>query len=198
MKHLLDIFNSRKRRCGGVLVSDHEQPPSSSRSARPVWLCLPCDFRRPVYDCSHASRVRISSKARQAIIKLSYDTQTQMRRSPRRARRCFDPEGPQGRLQYFHQNKFHATWHLGCTCTILTLSYLNAYQTFVFQQALDEKIEKISPSLGRPAIYSQRMRLERLPTYLTVHMVRFAWRRDINKKAKIMVREMSLHYVILG
>lgn len=52
--------------------------------------------------------------------------------------------------------------------------------------ALDEKIEKISPSLGRPAIYSQRMRLERLPTYLTVHMVRFAWRRDINKKAKIM------------
>ena len=53
-------------------------------------------------------------------------------------------------------------------------------------QALDEKIEKISPTLGRDATYTAHSRLSRLPSYLTVHMVRFAWRADIGKKAKIM------------
>ncbi|KAI0791020.1 cysteine proteinase [Abortiporus biennis] len=52
--------------------------------------------------------------------------------------------------------------------------------------ALDTKIEKRSPSLGREAVYSSKSRLSRLPSYLTVHMVRFAWRSDIQKKAKIM------------
>jgi ubiquitin carboxyl-terminal hydrolase 14 len=52
--------------------------------------------------------------------------------------------------------------------------------------ALDTKVEKNSPSLGRQAIYSQKSRLSRLPSYLTVHMVRFSWREDIAKKAKIM------------
>lgn len=53
-------------------------------------------------------------------------------------------------------------------------------------QALDEKIEKISPTLGRDATYTAHSRLSRLPSYLTVHMVRFAWRSDIGKKAKIL------------
>ncbi|KAH7928034.1 cysteine proteinase [Leucogyrophana mollusca] len=53
-------------------------------------------------------------------------------------------------------------------------------------QALNQKVEKNSPSLGREAVYNQTSRLSRLPTYLTVHMVRFAWRRDVGKKAKIM------------
>ncbi|KDQ55955.1 hypothetical protein JAAARDRAFT_36745 [Jaapia argillacea MUCL 33604] len=52
--------------------------------------------------------------------------------------------------------------------------------------SLDQKVEKQSASLGRQAIYNQHSRLSRLPAYLTVHMVRFAWRRDIAKKAKIM------------
>jgi ubiquitin carboxyl-terminal hydrolase 14 len=56
-------------------------------------------------------------------------------------------------------------------------------------QALDQKVTKRSPTLDRDAVYSHRSRLERLPTYLTVHMVRFAWREDIGKKAKIMVRK---------
>ncbi|KAI0920598.1 hypothetical protein AcV5_010293 [Taiwanofungus camphoratus] len=56
------------------------------------------------------------------------------------------------------------------------------------KDALDGKIEKNSPSLGRQAMYTSTSRLSRLPSYLTVHMVRFAWRRDINKKAKIMRR----------
>ncbi|KAI0651130.1 cysteine proteinase [Trametes meyenii] len=55
-------------------------------------------------------------------------------------------------------------------------------------EALDGKIEKQSPSLGREAVYSSTSRLSRLPSYLTVHMVRFAWKRDIGKKAKIMRR----------
>jgi len=52
--------------------------------------------------------------------------------------------------------------------------------------SLDQKVEKLSPTLGRQATYTQRSRMTRLPTYLTVHMVRFAWRADIQKKAKIM------------
>ncbi|KAF5372026.1 hypothetical protein D9615_008092 [Tricholomella constricta] len=36
------------------------------------------------------------------------------------------------------------------------------------------------------AVYTQKSRLTRLPGYLVVHMVRFAWRQDIQKKAKIM------------
>ena len=54
-------------------------------------------------------------------------------------------------------------------------------------QNLDQKIEKDSISLGRSAVYSQKSRISRLPSTLLVHMVRFYWRRDINKKAKIMV-----------
>jgi ubiquitin carboxyl-terminal hydrolase 14 len=54
-------------------------------------------------------------------------------------------------------------------------------------QAMNSQLDKNSPSLGRQAVYSQTSRLSRLPSYLTVHMVRFAWRRDIGKKAKIMV-----------
>ncbi|KIM61831.1 hypothetical protein SCLCIDRAFT_1178973 [Scleroderma citrinum Foug A] len=52
--------------------------------------------------------------------------------------------------------------------------------------ALNQKVEKNSPSLRRDAIYTQTSRMSRLPSYLTVHMVRFAWRRDVERKAKIM------------
>ncbi|ORY22440.1 ubiquitin C-terminal hydrolase [Naematelia encephala] len=52
--------------------------------------------------------------------------------------------------------------------------------------SLDQQIEKTSPTLGRTATYSQKSRLSRLPQILAVHMVRFYWRRDIQKKAKIM------------
>ncbi|KAI0742901.1 cysteine proteinase [Daedaleopsis nitida] len=55
-------------------------------------------------------------------------------------------------------------------------------------EALDGKIEKRSATLGRDAVYTSTQRLSRLPSYLTVHMVRFAWKADINKKAKIMRR----------
>ncbi|KAI3604167.1 ubiquitin carboxyl-terminal hydrolase 6 [Moniliophthora roreri] len=53
--------------------------------------------------------------------------------------------------------------------------------------ALNSTLSKDSPSLGRTAEYTQTSRLTRLPSYLTVQMVRFAWKADVQKKAKIMV-----------
>ncbi|PGH03815.1 hypothetical protein AJ80_08628 [Polytolypa hystricis UAMH7299] len=52
--------------------------------------------------------------------------------------------------------------------------------------SLEEKIEKRSPTLERDAIYTKRSLISRLPKYLTVHFVRFFWKRDTQKKAKIM------------
>ncbi|OAL24298.1 hypothetical protein AYO22_05674 [Fonsecaea multimorphosa] len=52
--------------------------------------------------------------------------------------------------------------------------------------ALTEDIEKRSPTLERDAKYIKTSRISRLPKYLTVHFVRFFWRRDIQKKTKIM------------
>jgi ubiquitin carboxyl-terminal hydrolase 14 len=51
---------------------------------------------------------------------------------------------------------------------------------------LSEKIEKKSEALGRDAVYTKTSRITRLPKHLTVHFVRFDWRRTTNKKAKIM------------
>ncbi|GAQ45662.1 deubiquitinating enzyme [Aspergillus tubingensis] len=51
---------------------------------------------------------------------------------------------------------------------------------------LEEKIEKRSSVLDRDAVYTKRSRIARLPKYLTVHFVRFFWKRETQKKAKIM------------
>lgn len=51
---------------------------------------------------------------------------------------------------------------------------------------LEEQIEKQSPTLERNAVYTKRSRIARLPKYLTVHFVRFFWKRETQKKAKIM------------
>ncbi|RPB25939.1 ubiquitin C-terminal hydrolase-like protein [Terfezia boudieri ATCC MYA-4762] len=51
---------------------------------------------------------------------------------------------------------------------------------------LTEKIEKHSPTLDRGAMYTKTTRVTRLPKYLTCHFVRFYWKREINKKTKIM------------
>ena len=52
--------------------------------------------------------------------------------------------------------------------------------------ALTETIEKKSPSLDREAVYTKNSKVARLPKYLTVHFVRFFWKRQAQKKAKIM------------
>ncbi|RAO64969.1 uncharacterized protein BHQ10_000981 [Talaromyces amestolkiae] len=51
---------------------------------------------------------------------------------------------------------------------------------------LQEKIEKRSAVLDRDAIYTKKSSIARLPKYLTVHFVRFFWKRESQKKAKIM------------
>lgn len=51
---------------------------------------------------------------------------------------------------------------------------------------LEEKVEKRSPVLDRDAVYTKKSRISRLPKYLTVHFVRFFWKREAQKKAKIM------------
>lgn len=51
---------------------------------------------------------------------------------------------------------------------------------------LEEKIEKKSPLLDRECVYTKKSKLARLPKYLTVHFVRFFWKREAQKKAKIM------------
>ena len=51
---------------------------------------------------------------------------------------------------------------------------------------LEEKVEKRSPVLDRDAVYTKKSRIARLPKYLTVHFVRFFWKREAQKKAKIM------------
>ncbi|KAH0538082.1 hypothetical protein FGG08_005294 [Glutinoglossum americanum] len=58
---------------------------------------------------------------------------------------------------------------------------------------LEEKIEKASPSLERNALYTKKSRISRLPKYLTVHFVRFFWKKDAQKKAKIM-RKVSFQH----
>ncbi|MCJ1326937.1 deubiquitinating enzyme [Thelotrema lepadinum] len=51
---------------------------------------------------------------------------------------------------------------------------------------LEEKIEKKSTVLDRDTMYTKTSRVSRLPKYLTVHFVRFFWKREVGKKAKIM------------
>jgi ubiquitin carboxyl-terminal hydrolase 14 len=51
---------------------------------------------------------------------------------------------------------------------------------------LKEQIEKRSEVLGRNALYTKTSKIARLPKHLPIHFVRFDWRKDTNKKAKIM------------
>ena len=52
--------------------------------------------------------------------------------------------------------------------------------------ALSERLEKRSEVLGRDATYTKKSKISRAPKYLTVHFVRFFWKRETQKKAKIM------------
>jgi ubiquitin carboxyl-terminal hydrolase 14 len=51
---------------------------------------------------------------------------------------------------------------------------------------LEEKFEKKSPTLDRDATYIRTSRISRLPKYLTIHFVRFFWKKEVKKKAKIL------------
>ncbi|KAF8388854.1 hypothetical protein HHK36_025534 [Tetracentron sinense] len=54
------------------------------------------------------------------------------------------------------------------------------------KHGLKSELEKVSPSLGRSAIYLKESRINDLPRYLTIQFVRFFWKRESNQKAKIL------------
>ncbi|ODV93700.1 hypothetical protein PACTADRAFT_35454 [Pachysolen tannophilus NRRL Y-2460] len=51
---------------------------------------------------------------------------------------------------------------------------------------LKEKIEKRNELLDKNATYEVSRKIVKLPKYLTVHFVRFFWKRETNKKSKIL------------
>mmetsp|Transcript_70229 Transcript_70229/g.117206 ORF Transcript_70229/g.117206 Transcript_70229/m.117206 type:complete len:249 (+) Transcript_70229:454-1200(+) len=57
-------------------------------------------------------------------------------------------------------------------------------------ESMSEKLTKNSPSLGREAVYLKESKLQKLPEYLAVHLVRFYYKADVKKKAKV-VRPIS-------
>lgn len=52
--------------------------------------------------------------------------------------------------------------------------------------ALVNTYSKTSPTLNREAQYKQTSKIARLPKYLPVHFVRFYWKPDVRKNAKIL------------
>ncbi|KAI1321886.1 ubiquitin carboxyl-terminal hydrolase-like protein [Xylariaceae sp. FL0255] len=58
---------------------------------------------------------------------------------------------------------------------------------------LREQLEKRSEVLGRDANFTKTSKITRLPKYLTVHFVRFFWKRETQKKAKIMRKVTFTH-----
>ncbi|KAK4569562.1 deubiquitinating enzyme [Recurvomyces mirabilis] len=61
--------------------------------------------------------------------------------------------------------------------------------------ALNEKLEKRSPTLDREATYTRTSRISRLPKHMPIHMIRFFWRRDTQKKAKILRKVTFQHEI---
>lgn len=95
----------------------------------------------------------------------------------RRELKC--KEAPTEEPTVSHENILKLECNINITTNFMLTGIMNS---------LDQEVEKTSPTLGRQAVYTQTSRMTRLPGYLVVHMVRFAWRQDIMKKAKIMVR----------
>ncbi|KAF9468278.1 hypothetical protein BDZ94DRAFT_1183855 [Collybia nuda] len=93
----------------------------------------------------------------------------------RRELKC--DEAPTEEPTISHENILKLECNINMTTNFMLTGIMNS---------LDQKVEKTSPTLGRQAVYTQQSRVTRLPGYLVVHMVRFSWRQDIMKKAKIM------------
>lgn len=53
-------------------------------------------------------------------------------------------------------------------------------------KGLEDKLEKTSPSLGRNAIYQTKSRVTRLPKFLMTQLVRFYYKTDTQKRAKVL------------
>ena len=54
------------------------------------------------------------------------------------------------------------------------------------EKAMSSQLEKTSPVLGRQVIYNKTAKITKLPPYLLTQFVRFYWKQDTQKKAKIL------------
>lgn len=72
--------------------------------------------------------------------------------------------------------------------TLLTCNIGGEVQTLEagLEQALNETFVATCEALQREAAYTKAGRISKLPEYLVVHLVRFSWKNDIQKKAKIL------------
>ncbi|XXQ33962.1 ubiquitinyl hydrolase 1 [Plasmodiophora brassicae] len=77
--------------------------------------------------------------------------------------------------------KFHEFTKLACH-----ISNDTNHLTDGLLAGLSEPIEKYSTLLGRNAIFNKVDRISKLPPYLIVQFVRFFWKKDTQKKAKIL------------
>lgn len=67
--------------------------------------------------------------------------------------------------------------------------HINSQVNFLndgLKNGLKETIEKHNDNLNRNANYEITRKITKLPKYLTIHFVRFYWKRETGKKAKIM------------
>ncbi|RKO88249.1 hypothetical protein BDK51DRAFT_20633, partial [Blyttiomyces helicus] len=65
-------------------------------------------------------------------------------------------------------------------------SGVSTYMMTDIGASMTEKIEKNSPALGRSAVYTKKLKVSRLPQYLTINFVRFQWKATERVKAKIL------------
>lgn len=93
--------------------------------------------------------------------------------------KCDDPEA----AQQGEQAAVNTETYLKLSCHI-TVDTNHLRDGIV--KGLTESIAKTSSVLGREANYTKTSKISRLPQYLTVQFVRFFWKRDTQKKAKIM------------
>ncbi|EPY43318.1 ubiquitin carboxyl-terminal hydrolase 14 [Angomonas deanei] len=72
--------------------------------------------------------------------------------------------------------------------TMLSCNITGEVQTLEagLQQGFNEEFNARSDMLGREAKFSKVSRIDAFPEYVFVHMIRFSWRNDIQKKAKIL------------
>jgi ubiquitin carboxyl-terminal hydrolase 14 len=92
---------------------------------------------------------------------------------------CDEPAAKEGGEEPVHSEDLFLK--LNCHITVETNHLRDGLAA-----GLKEQIEKRSEVLGRNAVYTKTSRIARLPKHLPVHFVRFDWRKDTNKKAKIM------------
>ena len=62
---------------------------------------------------------------------------------------------------------------------------INHLRDGILRSLTEAGIEKQSEALERTCTYTKKAKISHLPKFLTVHFVRFFWKRDISKKAKI-------------